>query len=504
MALRTSVLAASFAGAAAFVPPTTQRTSNNLRAVDTQANTQAALEVAPEQGMGTKTVAAIGLAVAGLAVTAKAGRPAKRAGKIVRNITGGGWGGGAASMPGICAPLTEKWDPLNLSNTPAKFERYTAVEIKHGRISMIACVGYIFADLFRFPGCENFKNGLAALGDIPLEGWVQLAALIGAHEALVKPREGGYGSYDFGLGVELLEGQPAEEIERRQTVERNNGRLAMVGILGMMWQDGQFGLPPVQYLYKNGWWAGPAEKFTSYMPACVPSDTVGMAMCAFGGGRKVQHGPRGLCTARKQKTARQVVIYEDPFPESPIRSTEPTKMSMACPWLPHPTQLDGYAGGETGFDPLGFTDVFGWPVYYMREAELKHGRVAMLATLGWIATDCGVRFPGAVFQNTDTINAHNDLIKANIMFPAFMAIFTLELYSIYLLSLAGVDGQGQAGSEFRREAGDIYLGKNFLPTDPEKKKDMQLRVLKNGRLAMLAFSGIATVSVALGKKWPFF
>ena len=40
------------------------------------------------------------------------------------------------------------------------------------------------------PSRQSFEHGLAALGSIPLEGWVQLVALVGAHEVLVKPREG--------------------------------------------------------------------------------------------------------------------------------------------------------------------------------------------------------------------------------------------------------------------------------------------------------------------------
>merc|ERR550532_1517944 len=101
---------------------------------------------------------------------------------------------------GVCLPLTEKWDPLNLGSTDAKMDRNTAVEIKHGRIAMIACVGYVMPEIFRFPGCETFENGLGALSSIPAEGWVQLFAFIGAHEVLIKPRTGGMGSFDLGLG----------------------------------------------------------------------------------------------------------------------------------------------------------------------------------------------------------------------------------------------------------------------------------------------------------------
>ena len=44
-------------------------------------------------------------------------------------------------------------------------------------------------------------------------------------------------------------------------------------------------------------------------------------------------------------------------------------------------------GEEEGFDPMGFSLAI--DIRWLREAELKHGRVCMLATVGWIATDLG-------------------------------------------------------------------------------------------------------------------
>lgn len=54
--------------------------------------------------------------------------------------------------------------------------------------------------------------------------------------------------------------------------------------------------------------------------------------------------------------------------------------SRSLPFLPKPENLGGLAGGEAEFDPLGFSDTF--DVKWLREAELKHGRVCALdATL---------------------------------------------------------------------------------------------------------------------------
>ena len=40
----------------------------------------------------------------------------------------------------------------------------------------------------------------------------------------MKPRAGGLGTSDFGLGTELLDGIEEPELERKLTAERNNGR----------------------------------------------------------------------------------------------------------------------------------------------------------------------------------------------------------------------------------------------------------------------------------------
>ena len=52
-------------------------------------------------------------------------------------------------------------------------------------------------------------------------------------------------------------------------------------------------------------------------------------------------------------------------------------------------------------------------------------------------------------------------------------------------------------------AGDYRLGLNFLPDDPEAAKQMKLKELKNGRLAMLAFGGAITQAAITGNDFPW-
>lgn len=463
-----TALAVTAGGCLAFVAPKAEQASSvSLRA--SGPSVQAKVAPSAAWGVGTAAVAATAVA-AGAAL--RQSRPST-----------------ARRVVGVCLPLTDKFDPLNLGNTDAKMDRYTAVEIKHGRVAMIASVGYIMPEIFRFPGCEEFKHGLGAFESIPLEGWVQLLALVGAHEVLVKPREGGMGLYDFGLGVELLDGIDEEEIERKQTSERNNGRLAMIAILGLMWQDGTFGEPPLTYMNKNGFWGEPVQFIVSHIVNCQSFS-----------GSYVDNG--GLCAVPKRHEGRVAMRATQKLAEGDYVELEtyPKEMEMSpsVPFLRYPQVLKGWVGEEKGFDPLGVTDAL--PVYWVREAELKHGRIAMLATVGWIATDLGFRFPGEKFQAVaNSVEAHDKMVEAGYMLPFFGAIGIFELFALWLFFQSWPIGDG-----INREAGDYWLGKQFLPKDPAKEKDMRLKELENGRLAMFAFSGIVTQAVITGKPWPFF
>ncbi|KAL3799915.1 hypothetical protein ACHAW5_006646 [Stephanodiscus triporus] len=55
--------------------------------------------------------------------------------------------------------------------------------------------------------------------------------------------------------------------------------------------------------------------------------------------------------------------------------------SIALPFLPRPTALDGSHAGDYGFDPLGLSEKL--DLYAMQESEARHSRLAMLAVVGW-------------------------------------------------------------------------------------------------------------------------
>ena len=110
---------------------------------------------------------------------------------------------------GAQAPLGF-WDPLEILQDAdqERFYRLRTVELKHGRISMLAFLGHVItAAGMRWPGEVAFgtkfadmKTGLAAFDTIPSAGIFQIVVFIGAMElgfkACKKDLESYCGSHD--------------------------------------------------------------------------------------------------------------------------------------------------------------------------------------------------------------------------------------------------------------------------------------------------------------------
>ena len=95
-------------------------------------------------------------------------------------------------------------------------------------------------------------------------------------------------------------------------------------------------------------------------------------------------------------------------PAAPARTATAlnAEMSKALPFLTAPKGLKGYIGEEAGFDPVGFAEIM--DIKWMREAEIKHGRVAMLATIGYTYPEMpwfAQAFPGDAYSHSNPIKA---------------------------------------------------------------------------------------------------
>ena len=82
------------------------------------------------------------------------------------------------------------------------------------------------------------------------------------------------------------------------------------------------------------------------------------------------------------------------------------KPSNALPFLTAPKcQTSNLPGAEAGFDPLYLSDYL--DLKWMREAELKHGRVCMLAATGVLAQELFQlpNYPGYTPNAVDAFNS---------------------------------------------------------------------------------------------------
>ena len=157
------------------------------------------------------------------------------------------------------------FDPLGLLDEADqdRFDRLRFVEIKHGRIAQLAFLGNIITRAgvhlggnidYAGHSFDSYPNGLAALfgpDSVPDRGTVQIFCFIGLLELFVMkdiPGTGNEfvgdfrnGALDFGWDKKF----DAETKLQKRAIELNNGRAAMMGILGLMMHEQLGGSIPI-------------------------------------------------------------------------------------------------------------------------------------------------------------------------------------------------------------------------------------------------------------------
>merc|ERR1719343_1706061 len=186
-------------------------------------------------------------------------------------MTGTAWGDGPVinyivrafeNELGVQAPVGF-WDPVGftLDGSVENFQRRRATELKHGRVSMLACMGYMTPEITgKFPGYlspsmgvkfADVPNGLAAISKVPVAGWAQILAYGALCELSQKQGPGTPGARgDFGWKV--LTSSDPEVLKTKLNSEIANGRLAMTVIIGLFFQDGLTG---------SAWGDGPVVNY---------------------------------------------------------------------------------------------------------------------------------------------------------------------------------------------------------------------------------------------------
>ena len=141
------------------------------------------------------------------------------------------------------------YDPLGWCETqPENFARRRAVERKHGRVAMAGITGVIVHNAgIEFPGYlsksadlkfSDVPDGFKGFFSIPAAGLAQIFAFVGIVELAWWPANNYSGDYGCGFfGVNYEE----EEKTKKLNAEMANGRLAMLGVAGAMFAEGQTG-----------------------------------------------------------------------------------------------------------------------------------------------------------------------------------------------------------------------------------------------------------------------
>lgn len=201
---------------------------------------------------------------------------------------------------------------------------------------------------------------------------------------------------------------------------------------------------------------------------------IALSALAFQGPSPALRGSSVTMMAKK-KAAKQVVV-EDVELDLP----------KALPWAPRPKNLDGTLTGDVGFDPAGFSDRISSieELYRFREAELKHGRVCMLAVTGML------------FQEVYSWPAPEGVFKAPTPLGAISTVPALGLLQLVLF--IGIIEYQSGKYEGGRVPGDLGfdpLGLSAGGINPFFAK----AELEHGRLAMWATAAFLVQSLLTGE-----
>lgn len=167
-------------------------------------------------------------------------------------------------------------------------------------------------------------------------------------------------------------------------------------------------------------------------------------------------------------------------------------------WIPDSSKpcfgLPGVVAPTGYFDPLGFSQdgITLNEVKRYREAEIMHGRVAMLAFLGYFV---GESFPGP-FGLSGPANDQLSQLPVPILLLFGAGIGYLE---INRAKIGWVEPNLSSWTTTLWTLRDNYYPGdvgfdplNLKPTDPTAYRNMQTRELQNGRLAMIAVAGMCS------------
>lgn len=173
-----------------------------------------------------------------------------------------------------------------------------------------------------------------------------------------------------------------------------------------------------------------------------------------------------------------------------MSSNDNKEMSKSLPFAPRPKLLDGSLPGDVGFDPFGFGGADKQSLIQMREAELKHSRLAMLAAVGWPLAELWDKSIAGVLGLEPALTSTGSS-------PSLLNGGLDKIEPDYWIIVAAIAGLAELSNfETKEKQGKAYIPGDcgfdplgFMPKDKEGIMAMQTKEIKHGRIAMMAILG---------------
>ena len=180
-------------------------------------------------------------------------------------------------------------------------------------------------------------------------------------------------------------------------------------------------------------------------------------------------------------------LYQD---ESEL--TRNVEMSASLPFLKRPEILDGSLPGYRGFDPFNFASDAS-SLSWCRDSEIKHARIAMLATIGWPIAELAHKGLATRFDMDQALAFHDkapSVLNGGLSAtdPLFWVGSISAAAALEFIATKNADANEPWNFGFDPlSLGGKTEGEQFF---------MQEAELFNGRLAMLAITGFVAQEFA--------
>jgi hypothetical protein len=322
---------------------------------------------------------------------------------------------------------------------------------------------------------------------------------------------------DYGFDPLGLKPDAPAALERIQLVELANSRLAMLAAAGFIAQESVSGTTWSEWWALNA--APPSLLQVSDTTETVPAGAFNLgALSTKSSASKVHASPLAASSLVKvqsqpvelptyqQNLIHQVASAKGGLAEraSVYMAAKGSKKSDFCYGLP------GSIPPAGEFDPLGFSSggATEKQVLTYREAELVHGRLAMLASLGYIVQE---NYHPLFDQQTGPADVLLSSLPPWIFFAVTIGVGLCEFArapavfgsteTVRKVGPAPKKGKA-AGAAPARLPGDLGFDPLALkPSDPDLLRERQEQELSHGRLAMLASMGFVVQEGVSGATW---